>query len=62
MPIYSRHQVCHAWFIDPELRTLEVYRFEPGVWIGIGAYAKAAKVYAEPFPEMELDLALLWLE
>jgi Uma2 family endonuclease len=62
MPIYSRHHVSYAWLIDPTLKTLEVYRFEPGVWIGIGAYAKSAKVRAEPFPELELDLSLLWLE
>jgi Uma2 family endonuclease len=62
MPIYSRHHVSYAWLIDPTLRTLEVYRFEPGIWIGIGAYAKSARVRAEPFPELELDLSLLWLE
>ena len=62
MPIYSRHHVSYAWLIDPILKTLEVYRFEPGVWIGIGAYAKSAKVRAEPFPELDLDLSLLWLE
>jgi len=62
MPIYSRHHVSYAWLIDPILKTLEVYRFEPGIWIGIGAYAKSAKVRAEPFPELELDLGLLWLE
>jgi len=62
MPIYSRHHVSYAWLIDPIARTLEVYRFEPGVWIGIGAYSKSAKVRAEPFPELDLDLSLLWLE
>jgi len=62
MPIYSRHRVSYAWLIDPSLKTLEVYRFEPGIWIGLGAYAKSAKVRAEPFPDLELDLSLLWLE
>ena len=62
MPIYSRHGVSYAWLIDPVLKTLEVYRFEPGIWIGIGAYAKSSKVHAEPFSELELDLGLLWLE
>ncbi|HBD07998.1 MAG TPA: hypothetical protein DCZ69_07020 [Syntrophobacteraceae bacterium] len=62
MPIYSQHNVSHAWLIDPVLKSLEVYRFEPGVWIGIGAYTRSAKVRAEPFLELELDLGLLWLE
>lgn len=62
MPIYSQHHVAYAWLIDPILKTLEVYRFEPGIWIGVGAYAKSGKVRAEPFPELELDLGILWLE
>jgi len=61
MPIYSQHHVAYAWLIDPILKTLEVYRLEPGIWIGVGAWAKSAKVRAEPFPELELDLGMLWL-
>ncbi len=51
MPLYAQHQVSPAWLIDPILRTLV-----------LGVYAKAAKVRAEPFSEIELDLGLLWLE
>jgi Uma2 family endonuclease len=62
MPIYAQHRVLHAWLIDPILKTLEVFRFESGRWIVLGAYAKSAKVHAEPFSEIELDLGILWLE
>jgi len=62
MPIYSQHLVSYAWLIDPILKTLEIYKFEPGIWIGLGAYAESAKVRAEPFPEIELDLGLLWFD
>lgn len=62
MPLYARHRVSYAWLIDPIFRTLEVFRFEPGRWIVLGVYAKAAKVRAEPFSEIELDLGLLWIE
>jgi Uma2 family endonuclease len=62
MPIYAQHQVSHAWLIDPNLKTLEVFRFEPGRWVVLGVYAKSAKVRAEPFSEIELDLGILWLE
>jgi Uma2 family endonuclease len=62
MPLYAQHQVSHAWLIDPILKTLEVFRFEPERWIVLGVYAKSAKVRAEPFTEIELDLGLLWLE
>jgi Uma2 family endonuclease len=62
MPIYAQHQVSHAWLVDPILKTLEVFRFEPGTWIVLGVYAQSDKVRAEPFSEIELDLGLLWLE
>jgi Uma2 family endonuclease len=62
MPLYAQHQVSHAWLIDPVLKTLEVFKFEPGRWIVLGVYAKSARVRAEPFPEIELELGLLWLE
>jgi Uma2 family endonuclease len=62
MPIYAHHQVLHAWLIDPILQTLEVFRFEPDKWVVLGVYAKSAKVRAEPFSEIELDLGVLWLE
>jgi Uma2 family endonuclease len=62
MPLYAQHQVSHAWLIDPILKTLEVFRFEPERWIVLGVFAKSAKVRAEPFAEVELDLGLLWLD
>lgn len=62
MPIYAQHQVLHAWLIDPILQTLEVFRLETGRWIVLGVYAQSAKVRAEPFTELELDLPLLWLQ
>jgi Uma2 family endonuclease len=62
MPIYAQHHVLHAWLIDPIVKTLEIFRLESGRWVVLGVYAKSAKVHAEPFPEIELDLGLLWLE
>lgn len=62
MPLYAKHLVSHAWLIDPILKTLEVFRFEPGRWVVLGVYAESAKLHAEPFSEIELDLGLLWLE
>ncbi len=62
MPIYARHQVLHAWLIDPILKTLEVFRLEPERWIVLGVFARSARVRAEPFAEIEIDLGLLWLD
>ncbi len=62
MPLYARHHIRHAWLIDPILKTLEVFRLEPEQWIVLGVYTGSARVRAEPFSEVELDLGLLWLE
>ncbi|MCK8601862.1 Uma2 family endonuclease [Desulfoferrobacter suflitae] len=62
MPIYAQHHVLHAWLIDPIVKTLELFRLESGRWVLLGVYAQSARVHAEPFPEIELDLGLLWLE
>jgi len=61
MPIYAQYQVAHVWLIEPILKTLEIFKLESGRWVLSGAYAKTARVRAEPFLEVELDLGLLWL-
>jgi len=60
LPIYASWQVNHAWLIDPEARTLEVFRLETGHWLLLGAYADASRVRAEPFDAVEIDLFRLW--
>jgi hypothetical protein len=60
--IYAREQVAHAWLIDPIARTLEVLRLEHGRWTMLGTHAGAEVVRAEPFTEIELELASLWAD
>ena len=60
LPIYAREGVGHVWLIDPEPRTLEVYRREGDGWRLVGTWADTDKVRAEPFDAIELELALLW--
>jgi Uma2 family endonuclease len=60
LPIYARAGVPYAWLVDPILRTLEVLAgravgFEP-----VQAHRDAARVRAEPFAAVEIDLAELW--
>ncbi len=61
MPGYARVGVRHAWLVDPIARTLEVYvlgqdrRWGPAV-----DHRDAARVRAEPFDAIELDLSVLW--
>jgi hypothetical protein len=41
---------------------LEVFRCEAGRWVLLGAHFGNAVVRAEPFAEIDLELALLWAE
>jgi Uma2 family endonuclease len=61
MPLYARHEVKHLWLLNPDLRTLEVFVLENSRWVLAGVFAQSAKVRAEPFGELELDLSVLWL-
>jgi Uma2 family endonuclease len=60
MPLYARHAVRFAWIVDPEQRFLEVFRLDAGRWVTIGTYSGEQRVHAEPFDEVELNLAELW--
>jgi Uma2 family endonuclease len=60
MRIYRREGVGHVWLLSPLLRTLEVYRLEGGRWMLLETYEEDAKVRAEPFNAVELDLAAIW--
>jgi len=52
--------VGHAWLVDPDARTLEVLRLESGRWLLVASHAGSEAVRAEPFGEIELELAALW--
>jgi len=61
MPLYAREGVRHAWLVDPIARTLEVFVLgAEGRWVLAGVHRDAARVRAEPFDAIELDLAVLW--
>ena len=60
MRIYRREGVKHVWLLSPLLRTLEVYRLEGGLWLLLETYEDEAKIRAEPFDALEIDLAALW--
>lgn len=62
MPLYARHGVPYLWLIDPIAKTLDVFRLKDGEWTVAGLYVEDAKVRAEPFTEIEIELNALWLE
>jgi Putative restriction endonuclease len=62
LAIYAREQVGHAWLVDPAARTLEVLRLEAGRWTILVTHAGSDVVRAEPFIDVELELASLWAD
>lgn len=61
VPLYGRHGVRHLWIVNPEARTLEVYRLEGKGWLLVAVFSRDQRVRAEPFDAIEWDLSLLWL-
>jgi putative restriction endonuclease len=60
LPLYAKHGVRHAWILDAVAQTLEVLRLEHGRWIVAQTFGGDAKVRAEPFEAIEIDLTLVW--
>jgi Uma2 family endonuclease len=70
MKIYARERVSHLWFVDPVARTLEVFQLllkkktkrtrASASWNLIGVWRDDARVRAEPFDAIELQLGSLW--
>jgi Uma2 family endonuclease len=61
LPIYAAHGVGHVWLVDPIGKTLEVYTLDDERrWRDVRIYEGDARVRAEPFTAIELDLGGLW--
>lgn len=60
--IYAREKIPHGWFIDPDLRTLEVYKLTGVHWMILSTHEQDEIVRAEPFDAVPLDLLDLWGE
>jgi Uma2 family endonuclease len=52
--------VADAWLVDPTAQTLEVLRLQGEHWILLATHAGTAVVRAEPFDDIEIQLASLW--
>jgi Uma2 family endonuclease len=62
LPAYAREGVRYVWLVDPELRTLEVFRLDGAYYSLLATHAGQSCVRAEPFEAFELELAYLWGE
>ncbi|MBK6696423.1 MAG: Uma2 family endonuclease [Myxococcales bacterium] len=60
VPIYAREHVSHVWLVDPIERYLEILRLDGATYRLVATFYGDAKVRAEPFDAIELDLSALW--
>jgi len=58
--LYARQGVEYVWLVDPVLRILEVLQRHEGRWLERGSWSGNARVRAEPFEALELELEALW--
>jgi Uma2 family endonuclease len=58
--IYAREAISHAWLVNPDARTLEVFRLDGGHWMLLATHGEEEVVRAEPFEAIEIELGRLW--
>jgi Uma2 family endonuclease len=62
LPIYARHGVKHAWLVDPDVRTLEVFENQNGKWLLLTVLESNADVSQPPFDAISFPLGNLWAD
>jgi len=61
MSIYAREGVPHLWLVDPDARTLEVYRLQDdGHWLLLATLKEDDPVKQPPFDAITFALGSLW--
>ncbi len=58
--IYAREGVAHLWFVDPDIKTLEVFELCKGQWLLLVTLTGGAAVSQPPFDAISFSLAVLW--
>ena len=58
--LYAAHGVAHAWLIDPDARTLEVFTLVAGLWRRDAALQEDDAVRAPPIDAISFGLGALW--
>lgn len=60
MPIYAAESVSWLWLIDPDVRTLEVYRLANQKWLLEHTWQNDDVVQAPPFDAISIELGGFW--
>ncbi|MCY4196868.1 MAG: Uma2 family endonuclease [Rhodobacteraceae bacterium] len=58
--IYARESVSHLWFVDPDTKTLEVFKLHKGQWLLLDTLTGDAPVSQPPFEAISFSLDALW--
>ena len=60
LAVYAEFAVGHAWYVDPDAHTLEVFALSGEKWLIAAAFKDADPVTAPPFEAHTFALDLLW--
>lgn len=58
---YAEAGVGHLWLLDPDLRSLEVYRNLAGLFALVQGFGGDENMRAEPFDAVEIELGAWWV-
>lgn len=59
--IYAEHGIPYDWIVNPRIRVLEAMKLVDGRWVELGAYDENDTPKIEPFGEVEIPLARIFL-
>jgi hypothetical protein len=57
---YVGRGIGHVWLLDQASRTIEAYRLDHAGWKRVAIATAGARLRAEPFEDIELELSSLW--
>ena len=60
LAIYAAFGISHCWYVDPDVRTLEVFELTGAKWLLAATFKDADPVTAPPFEAHTFALDVLW--
>jgi hypothetical protein len=58
--IYAKYEVGHLWYVDPRVKSLEIFARQKQNWLLTDAFFDKDEVKVAPFEEVGFSLGLLW--